>query len=212
MKVTVFGATGGIGRQVVTQLLDARHEVVAVVRRAAAFPSHREGLTIEQVPSVAAPGPLLLALQNAEAVISAIGPRSLRDGPVASSTTRAILNAMAQMRVRRLVAVSASPVAAGAQTDGFLLRRILRPLIKALLCDLYIDLARMEGEIEQSGLDWTVIRPPRLGDGPPTGTYRSVIGGNVPNGFSISRANAAHAMVAALSNPATIRQPVGVAD
>jgi hypothetical protein len=81
-----------------------------------------------------------------------------------------------------------------------------------VLCDLYIDLARMEGEIEQSELDWTVIRPPRLVDGPLTGAYRSVIGGNVPNGFVISRADTAHAMVSALGNAATVRRPVGVAD
>jgi putative NADH-flavin reductase len=212
MKVTVFGATGGIGTEVVAQLLDAGHEVVAVIRNGARFPVRRQRLAIEEVPSLATPGPLLSALQGTDAVISAVGPRSLKDGPVASNATRAILNAMAQMHVRRLVAISASPVAPGAEADGFLLRRILRPLIKAVLCDLYIDLARMEGELEQSGVDWTVIRPPRLVDGRLTGAYRSVIGGNVPNGYVISRADAAHAMVSALANPGTIRQPVGVAD
>ena len=212
MKVTVFGATGGIGVQVVTQLLDAGHDVVAVIRDRAHFAHSRQGLAIEQVPSLTAPGSLLHALRGAEAVISAVGPRSLKDGPVASSATRAILNAMMQMGVGRLVAISASPVAPGAEGDGFLLRVIMRPLIKAVLADLYIDLARMEGEIEQSGLDWTVIRPPRLVDGPLTGVYRSVVGGNVPNGYAISRADTAHAMVSALSNVATIRRPVGVAD
>src|SRR5687768_9951228 len=130
MKVTVFGATGGIGRQVVAQLLEAGHGVVAVVRNAARLNELRERVVLEEVPSLAAPGPLLASLRSTDAVISAIGPRSLADGPVASSATRTILNAMAQMRIRRLIAVSASPVAAGADTDGFLLRRILRPLIK----------------------------------------------------------------------------------
>ena len=212
MKVTVFGATGGIGMQVVTQLLDAGHDAVAVIRNNARFALRRQGLAIEEVPSLTAPGSLLQALRGTEAVISAVGPRSLKDGPVASSATRAILNAMRQMGVSRLVAISASPVAAGAEGDGFLLRVIMRPLIKAVLADLYIDLARMEGEIEQSGLDWTVIRPPRLVDGPLTGAYRSVIGGNVPNGYAISRADTAHAMVSALGNADTIRQPIGIAD
>src|SRR5688572_6460601 len=115
MKVTVFGATGGIGVQVVSQLLDAGHDVVAVIRNASRLPAHRQRLAIEQVGSLTAPGPLLQALQGTEAVISAVGPRSLKDGPVASSATRAILNAMLQMRVNRLVAISASPVAPGAE-------------------------------------------------------------------------------------------------
>jgi hypothetical protein len=45
-----------------------------------------------------------------------------------------------------------------------------------------------------------------------TGTYRTSIGGNVPRGYAISRANVAHAMLAALDDPATLRQAVGVAN
>jgi hypothetical protein len=37
------------------------------------------------------------------------------------------------------------------------------------------------------------------------------VGGNVPRGFTISRADVAHAMLAALDDPATIGQPVGIA-
>ena len=46
MKVTVFGATGGIGVQVVAQLLDAGHDVVAVIRNASRLPAHRHLLRL----------------------------------------------------------------------------------------------------------------------------------------------------------------------
>jgi hypothetical protein len=46
---------------------------------------------------------------------------------------------------------------------------------------------------------------------PLTGKYRIVVGGNVPRGYSISRANVAHAMLAVLDDPATVGQAVGVA-
>jgi hypothetical protein len=46
---------------------------------------------------------------------------------------------------------------------------------------------------------------------PLTGTYRTVVGGNVPHGYTISRADAAHAMLAALNDPVTLRKAVGVA-
>jgi uncharacterized protein YbjT (DUF2867 family) len=70
----------------------------------------------------------------------------------------------------------------------------------------------MEDEIRRSGTDWTVVRPPRLIDRPATGRYRSVVDGNVPRGRTIGRADVAHAMLAALSDPSTIGHAIGVAD
>jgi uncharacterized protein YbjT (DUF2867 family) len=69
----------------------------------------------------------------------------------------------------------------------------------------------METQLWASGLEATAVRPPRLSDGPLTRKYRQRIGGSVPHGVVISRADTADAMVAALDNPATIGQPVGVA-
>ena len=46
---------------------------------------------------------------------------------------------------------------------------------------------------------------------PRTGTYRTVIGGNAPRGYSIARADVADAMLAVLDDPATLGQPVGIA-
>jgi uncharacterized protein YbjT (DUF2867 family) len=76
---------------------------------------------------------------------------------------------------------------------------------------VYADLATMEEEIRTSDTDWTIIRPPNLVNRPLTTAYRTVIGGNVPRGKSIGRADVAHAMLAMLDDPATIRQAVGVA-
>jgi uncharacterized protein YbjT (DUF2867 family) len=66
-------------------------------------------------------------------------------------------------------------------------------------------------EIRRSATQWTVVRPPKLVDKPLTGEYRIAVGGNVPRGYAISRSDTAHAMLAALDNPATLGQAVGVA-
>lgn len=210
MKITVFGVTGGIGRCVVGQLLDAGHEVTAVLRRGKAYDGRRARLAV--VPGLDDPAHLRSAVAGADAVVSAVGPRSIGDGPVASTATRAILRAMAETGVSRIVAVSATPVVPATREDGSLLRFILLPLIRTILPGLYLDLARMEGMLDGSGLEWTAVRPPRLSSGPLTGTYRSRIGGNVPRGYLISRADVAHAMIAALGNPATVNNAVGVAN
>ena len=211
MKVTVFGASGGIGGHVVSQALDAGHSVVAVVRDRARLQISHPELEVVTTPDLHDLASLRQALEDSDGAISAIGPRGRNDGPVASTATSAILRALEANGVRRFLAVSAVPVGPSPDGDSFLNRRVIVPLIGALLRDLYADLAAMEEDIRRSHTSWTVLRPPRLVNKPLSAHYRTTVGANVPRGYSISRADAAHAMLAAFDNPATFRQPVGVA-
>jgi uncharacterized protein YbjT (DUF2867 family) len=211
MKITVFGATGGIGGHVVRQALDAGHKVTAVVRDPARFGVSHPALEVVTVPGLTDPEALLPALAASDAAISGVGPRARKDGPVASSTTRGILRAMQVSGVARFVAVSAAPVGPVPEGDSFVNRRILLPFIGVLLRDVYADLAAMEDEIRHSTTAWTIVRPPKLFNKPLTGIYRTSVGGNVPRGYSISRADTAHAMLAVLDDQSTIGQAVGVA-
>ena len=212
MQVAVFGATGRTGWHVVRQLLAAGHGVKALVRRNVALDIDDAALAVVTVQSLADPQPLRAALEGCDAVVSAVGPRRLRDGPVASTATRAILQAMEANGISRLVVLSATPLGPVPEHEGRLIRWVLLPLVGCILRDLYIDLARMEGGVMQSATDWTIIRPPRLTAKRMSGRYRARVGGNVPRGYTISRANVAHAMCSALTDPATICQAVGVAD
>ncbi len=212
MKLTVFGATGGIGGQVVRQALDAGHQVTAVVRDPTRFVVSHPALEVATVPGLTDPEMLRPALKGSDAAISGVGPRRRKDGPVASNATRGILRALADSGTRRFVAVSAVPVGPVPEGESWINRRILLPFISALLRDTYADLAGMEDQIRRSTTEWTVVRPPKLVNKPLTGTYRTCVGGNVPRGYAISRADVAHAMLAVLDDPATIGQPVGVAN
>src|SRR6476661_8783558 len=103
MKLTVFGATGGIGGEVVRQALSAGHSVTAVVRDAGRFSLNHPDLRVVQVADLTDAAALSPALEGSDAVISGVGPRSRKDLTVASSTGRAILAAMSQAGVRRFV-------------------------------------------------------------------------------------------------------------
>jgi putative NADH-flavin reductase len=207
MKITVFGATGGVGGHAVRQALDAGHQVTAVVRDAARFTLEHPSLAVVTAPDLTTPP----ALDPCDAVLSGIGPRGRKDGPVASTATRGILRAMRETGVRRIVVVSAAPVGSVPDDETFLNRRLLLPFISTVLKDVYADLTAMEEALRTSGAEWTAVRPPKLVDKPVTGQYRRVVGGNPRAGYSISRADTAHAMLAALDDPATIDQAVGVA-
>ncbi|TCC60157.1 NAD(P)-dependent oxidoreductase [Kribbella pittospori] len=211
MRITVFGATGGIGGHVVRQALDAGHKVTAVVRQSSPFELEHSSLEVVRVPGLDEADPLRDAVDGSEAVISGVGPRGRKSGAVASSSTRSMLAAMTAAQVRRFVAVSAAPLGPMPPDESFLNRRVVHPMINAFAADVYADLRVMEADIMSSGTDWTIVRPPKLNNKPLTGTYRTAVGGSVSHGYFISRADVAHLMLAVLDDPTTVNQPVGVA-
>jgi uncharacterized protein YbjT (DUF2867 family) len=209
MRITVFGATGGIGGHVVRQALDAGHKVTAVVRTSSAFELDHPSLDVVRVPGLDAADPLREAVDGSTAVISGVGARGRKDGPVASRSTKSILAAMDAAGVRRFVAVSAAPL--GPTPRDFLNRRVVWPMINAFAAEVYADLRVMEADIMSSAADWTIVRPPKLNSKALTGRYRTEVGGTVTKGYLISRADVAHLMLEVLDDTSTIRQPVGVA-
>jgi putative NADH-flavin reductase len=212
MKMTVFGATGGIGGHVVRQALDAGHKVTAVVRDPSRFDISHPALEVAEVPGLTDPEVLRPVLETSDAAISGVGPRTRKDSPVASSATRGILRAMEASGVRRFVAVSAVPVGPVPKGESFVNRRLLPPFINAFARDVYVDLAEMEDEIRRSATEWTIVRPPKLTNKPLSGKYRTIVGGNVPRGYTISRADVAHLMFRVLEQPETIKQTIGIAN
>ena len=86
LHVTVFGATGGIGRHVVDQLLGAGHTVTAYVRNPAKLTVTHQNLTIVEGPLDDAAG-IARAVAGTDAVISALGPPSAAAPPAPPSPT-----------------------------------------------------------------------------------------------------------------------------
>ncbi|MFG2964428.1 NAD(P)-dependent oxidoreductase [Streptomyces sp. NPDC048288] len=208
MHLTVFGATGGIGREIVRQALASGHQVTAVVRDPAGLTVTGSGLQVVRA-DLTDPETIRPAVAGRDAVLSGLGARARKDAGVATRLTRTVLAAMEAEQVRRLLVVSAAPV--GPQPQAGLLDRAALGVVSAILKDIYVDLGEMEAELARSGTDWTSVRPPRLQNKPLTGTYRTVIGGFPPKGRFIGRADVAHAMLAMITDEGTVKQGVGVA-
>jgi len=209
MKLTVFGATGGVGQEIVRQALGAGHQVTAVVRDPARLPVTGGGLEVFRA-DLTDPAAVRPAVAGRDAVLSGLGARSRKDAGVATRLTRTVLDAMEAEGVRRLVVVSAAPVGPAPQGAGLLDRGVLA-LVSTIFKDVYADLRAMEAELARSATDWTVVRPPRLQDKPVTGRYRTVVGGFPAKGRFIGRADVAHAMLALTADAGTVKQGVGVA-
>lgn len=209
MKLTVFGATGGIGQEIVRQALDSGHQVTAVVRDPARLTVTGAGLEVFRA-DLTDPEALRPAVAGRDAVLSGLGARTRKDAGIATRLTRTVLGAMEAEGVRRLLVVSAGPVGPDPEGAAFI-DRAARGLVSLLLKDVYADLAAVEGELARSATDWTVVRPPRLQNKPVTGSYRTVIGSFPLKGRFIGRADVAHAMLATINDPGTVKQGVGVA-
>jgi putative NADH-flavin reductase len=209
MRLTIFGATGGTGRHLVRQALDAGHEVTAVARTPARVELRHDRLRVVR-GDVLEPASIGPALSGAEAVVSAIGPGAGR-GPVSimSAGTRNIIEAMRHAGIRRLVVVSAAPIGEG---DGGTLpyRLLARPLLWAVFRNAYQDMDRMEEAVRRSGTDWTIMRPPRLTNGPRRGRYRTAVNAALRRGNVVSRADLADAILRLLDDPDAVKAAIAL--
>lgn len=196
MRITVFGATGGTGQHLVRQALDTGHHVTAVVREAARLDPHPR---LEQVVAdVMDPAAIEPAVKGQDAVVSALGPRPGDDTPVCTIGAQSIITAMRNTGTRRLVVITAAGHVVDAG-DGPFTRVLVKPMLRRLLRTGFADFATTDEAVRGSGLDWTIMRPPRLTNGKRR-AYRTSVDVNVRGGIMIGRADLADAVLAALAD------------
>ena len=108
---------------------------------------------------------------------------------------RVLVPAMERARVRRLVVMSALGVG-GTRSSAPALPRFMYTL---LLRAIFADKAAGEAIVTASGLDWTIVYPPLLTNGPVTGRYVAHEAPKLSGFPKISRADVAHFMVRSLA-------------
>jgi len=207
VRIVVLGATGGTGRHVVEQALGHGHEVVAFSRDPGVQPSPHDRLTViagDALDSAAVQS----AVDGCDCVISVLGSHSLRDVTVYSDGIANTIRAMTARGIRRLVVVSAAGVGMDRDDLSLAVRAMHRlPGLRSI----YDDMERMEGDVMLSDLDWTIVRPPFLTNGPLTGIYRVVEGNGVPKGSRISRADLAALLIKCATGSRHVRRAIAVA-
>lgn len=158
MKIALFGATGQMGHEILKRALPAGHEVTALARTPAKLDVQHPHLHVVQGDALKAED-VARVVQGQDAVISVIGARTLKRDTICEDTARNALAAMRQAGVNRLICISGAGLGDNA---GFLIQNIVRPL---LLKNVYADALAQDTLIQQSDLDWTIVRPYRLTNG-----------------------------------------------
>ena len=206
MKVAIFGPTGGMGRCLLKQALEAGHRVTAFARTPAALAIGHHRLSIVQ-GDVFDEAAVERTVAGHDAVLCALGSRT--GEPVCSQGTLNVVRAMREHGVRRLVCASAYGVAdslAGAPRE-------VKELVARFLHRTFAEKAVQERVVRASGLDWVIVRAVGLNSHPGTGSYRGGVDLDFPAGGLpyISRADAAAFMLRQLVDDTFLRQAPTVA-
>ena len=208
MKLVVLGATGGTGLEIVRQAVDHGHSVTAFVRSPERLKPFDNRITIKQGDLLNS-AELAKAISGHDAILSGFGPRvpiAKADANLLRNFATALTTAMHHANVRRAIIVSTAFLFKDSIVPPtYLFGRLLFP-------GVVIDASAMEQIMMQSGLDWTIVRPPQLTDKPFTGKYRVRIGHLPGFGFKISRADVAHSFLKTVKDPASIQKIVGVSN
>lgn len=200
MKILVVGATGGTGKHIVGQALEAGHEVT-VFARDPARTGHEHPRLRKVVGDLQDRQALSDAIRGHGAVISALGRGySFKSEGLIQRSVPALISAMTSAGVRRLVFTSALGVG-DSYGDAPIVAKLF---FLTLLRDIYADKLIGDRLIASTDLDWTIVRPSKMTDGPLTASYRSGERLALSGMASISRADVAHFVLQAAGNPHTI--------
>jgi len=193
MKLIVFGATGGTGRALLEQGAAAGHEMTAFARKT--FETNARVITGD----VLDPAAVADAVRGHDVVLSCLGTRPWRHVDICSKGIATIVPAMQAAGVKRIIAMSS--IGVGKPKAGL----VVRIGGAILLRKAFRDKLAMEQALEQTDLDWIVVRPGFLTDGKPKGKWRVADDGSLKGGV-ITRADTAAFMLQQLTSDEWLRK------
>ncbi|MFL6568366.1 MAG: NAD(P)-dependent oxidoreductase [Chthoniobacterales bacterium] len=202
-RVLIIGATGGTGRELVSQALEQGYEVTALVRDPAKLQIDNPRLHLVR-GDVLNPESLDGAVRGQDAVLSALGHRRLYvPSRVQSEGTRNVLRAMEANGVRRFVVETSIGLGNSAGKLGLFATFLFLPVVLPIY---FWDKARQEKIIAESSVDWVMVRPGVLTDGARRGGYRHGVdvGSYIATG-KIGRADVADFMLQQLTSNVYLR-------
>jgi putative NADH-flavin reductase len=206
MNLTIIGASAGVGLLSVTQALDNGHQVTAMSNNTSTIMDHSALTKING--SATSVEDVKKAIQNADAVLLAIGTKKKKGTTLFSDMAKAVIAAMDELGSNSpVLVISGFGVGEGIKYTGFMMKMV----IKFFLKDQYIDKALMEKLFNQSKVNWEMVQPGMLSDGALTKEYRVLP--ELKKGMKIgkiSRADLAHYLISEVENRQNIKRYVAL--
>jgi uncharacterized protein YbjT (DUF2867 family) len=206
MELLIIGATGTTGREVVKQALSLGHRVTAFSRNPEPLRQIRHHNLQLMSGDVMDALSVEKAVRGKDAVLSTLGAG--RKGTIRSEGTRHVIEAMQKNKVRRFICQTTLGAGDSRVHLNFFWKHIMFGL---MLREAYRDHEVQERYIMNSNLDWTIVRPAALTDGPATGQYRHGFGEEERGlKLKVSRQDVALFMLMQLSSEQYVHQAPGL--
>ena len=164
MKLALIGATGRTGTHALAAALERGHDVAVLVRDPDKLDPKTRAAVRVVVGDSTNPGVLAELLTGVEAVVSALGPTG-KEGDLHTRTAGALISIMTRTGPRRFVGVSGAGIDAPGDRKT-VVNKAISALIQLLGGNVVRDNPAEYAAWAASELDWTLVRPPRLVDGP----------------------------------------------
>lgn len=203
MNIVIFGASGATGHQLVKQALAQGHLVTAFVRNAVRLKIRHHHLKVIE-GDVVNYHLVEQATRGKDAVLSALGASSpFRYDQAIVDGVSNIIGAMTANSVKRFIYMSFAGVRESRHQAGLMIKYLTPKILQTEIAGH----EERENMIRQSGLQWTIVRPPTLTNGKRRTSFRS--GENITTkGFiiTISRADVAEFMLSQLKVDTFLRK------
>lgn len=194
MKITVFGATGQIGKLLVKQALDEGYQVVAYARDGAKLAGLKNPRLSIVEGELNNPKRIEEAVIGSDAVLSMLGPiewKKVGSLPIAEGT-RNIVNAMKKHGVKRFIAIGTPSSIRDPKNDKpTIIMKLLSLSVKYTMANAFQEFDRIGDIIQKSGLDWTIVRFLQPTDEPKKGVVKHGFVGKTKLGMKTTRADIA---------------------
>lgn len=197
MKLTIFGSTGGTGRQILIHALEQGHDVIAFARSPERLDQKHEKLQVIK-GNVLDFASVERAIQGQDVVLCTLGMPPTDKSYLRAKGTKNIIRAMEKTGVKRFICQSTAGVGDSRDTLPFLMKYLIVPFI---LRRAWADHEIQENYVKESQLEWIIVRPAALTDGEHTGSYQhGFTADNKTVTNKISRADTADFMLKQLSD------------
>lgn len=209
MKIALFGATRGVGKQILLQAIEPGDTVTALVRDPSKLDVSYANLTVVQ-GDVLNSAQVATVLEGQDVAIVALGSKPFQKEPrPCSAGTKNVLDGMKRHGVKRMIAVTSLGVGDSRGQAGIFFEKILMPL---LLKAEFADKELQEKYIRESLLEYVIVRPSGLNDKPAEHNYKAAktLTGSITK--SIARADVAHFCLEQLSNTEFLNSAVSLSN
>ena len=163
-KIAVLGATGMTGRRIVEEALAQGYSVCALARDPNKLTVTHASLEIIQ-GDVANTGAIHKLVEGCNAVISAAGPanKAVAKAMVCSTAAKNVIAAMKAAGVKRYIVISGASVKMPSDRRDFS-GKMIAILGSLMLGDVVKDKQQEYELLNESNLDWTLVRCPAIKD------------------------------------------------